>query len=190
MLNMMGRNTAQTTYGDNGATTYSRGMSFPSGNNDLLNFFKELARRQLMRRPGMPGVGGSGIGLPVQHTPIQHAPQMQERPGPQIGRQAAPDDVGLIGSLKSIGGSPGFYAPDQHGNVFMGYGRGTAPSPQGASFQGTYGPGAQSTPGLNTGYGTTEPGAPAIDDQSWRIQQFRSQFPDQWAAAVAAAQRG
>lgn len=180
----MGFDTARTTYGGGGATTRATGRAFEGPNSDFLDFFKMLARRRMQpQAPPQQYMGSAPRQAPM--------PQQQERPGPNVkGTPAGPNDQAQRGSYKTIGGQT-FLMPDPYGDVVMGYGP-PVQVPQNASFQGGYGPGATSTPGLNTGYGVGTPtdvsgnpvgggsgggggGGSAIED--WRRQAFISQNP-------------
>lgn len=183
---MLGQNTAGTTYGDGGATTRSTGTSFPSGNDELLNFFRELARRQMAQaqRPRQPQ-GGPMLGGAGRHVaPVE---QRQERPGP--GPQQFQPNEGIPMTYENApfwGGQLPTYdrsrlSFDQLRQIqdWPRFGVGTkAETPTAEHILGAVGGGSSGGP------------APAIDDQAWRQGAFAAQFPDAYAAALAANKKG
>lgn len=171
----LGLNTASTTYGDGGATTRTTGMGMPGGNDDLLNFFKELARRRMAPpaaapTPERPHVGGRGL----HHRPPVQGPdgfrEFAERQHMlhQLSNEADESTLAPMHYITQAGQT--YLDPDvkrmtaNQRKLFL---------PDSSSMQGNINVPSEASLGPDA----PPQAAPAIDDDSWRRQAFLSQNP-------------
>jgi hypothetical protein len=153
---------ASTTYGEGGANTQTQGPGFLPPSSELLNFYKQLARRQLMMRPGAalrpkgPALGAQGV--------IRGPAQREADPGVQLSQEAP-----AMGSYKTIAGQT-FLTPDPYGKYYMGAGKPPAPIPQNAAIVDAA-PISTAAQDLRADMQQPQP------EEDWRQAAMRAQFP-------------
>ena len=185
---------ASTTYGGGGATTRAVGPGFNAPDPGLLNFYKELARRQLAQKRGPatgPGIGRPRLGGSGLRPVLGGRGGAQERPA-SVGYNVASEGPYAMGKYNTIAGQTYLQKGDPYGDVFLGYGYEPSRIPQGAGFEPYQQSALAGRPLVsNVGYGVGQPtnaiGQPLDvrgqvvpqmpEDESWRLAAFRAQFP-------------
>lgn len=189
-------NSASTTFGNGEAQTRTTGAGYPNGgNNDLLEFFKRLAQRQMAgqrpvgppqmagggaRPPRPPTTGGPPMERPSQGPQVYHGEQDYGPYGPtpeQLSDGMRMNSHGQWGTFVDAAKIPAALQDKIRGGLYGGTGNWDTSNPQimgpnqwgAANYQHS---GAVSFP---QGYGG--PAAPPEDPETWRRQQAFSQFP-------------